>query len=92
MKIDKIDIYTVAAVRNYETGVRVKSDGEEEKLEYSGLNCLYFELDNGGFVCLRPSGTEPKLKIYYSVYAKDEERATEGIEGLKKAFEKILKN
>lgn len=91
MKIDKIDIYTVLAVRNYETGIKTKSDGEKEPLEYSGLNCLYFELDNGGFVCLRPSGTEPKLKIYYSLYAKDEELAKIRIEGLKNAFVQILK-
>ena len=89
--IKKIDIYNVSAIRNYETGERRKADGEVEKMEYSGLNCLYFELENGGFVCLRPSGTEPKLKIYYSVYAKDKERAEAQIESLSKAFDAILK-
>lgn len=90
-RITKLDVYSVAAVRNYETGERIKADGEKERLEYSGLNCLYFELENGGFVCLRPSGTEPKLKIYYSVYAKDEERATAQIASLSAAFEAVLK-
>ena len=36
-------------------------------------NAVYYELENGSFICVRPSGTEPKLKIYYSVRAKDED-------------------
>ena len=91
-KIDKIDAYNVVAVRNYETGVRTSVDGKEEKLEFCGLNCLYYELENGGFICLRPSGTEPKLKIYYSVYAKDLSAAEEAIKKLSAAFGEILKN
>ena len=90
-EISSIGGYNVVATRNYETGVRKTVDGKEEKLEFDHLNCLYFELESGGFVCLRPSGTEPKLKIYYSVYAPDESKAREAIIKLSASFDKILK-
>ena len=88
MHPNKIDIYNVNAVRDYLTGERATAEGEKEKLEYDGLNCLYYELENGGFVCLRPSGTEPKLKIYYSVCAADRELCIKTYESLSAAFEK----
>ena len=88
MHPNKIDIYNVKAVRDYLTGERATAEGEKEKLEYDGLNCLYYELENGGFVCLRPSGTEPKLKIYYSVCAADRELCIKTYESLSAAFEK----
>jgi len=82
-----IDIYNVKAVRDYLTGERTSEEGTE-KLEYSGLNCLYFELENGSFICLRPSGTEPKLKIYYSIVGSDEQICLKTYECLSAAFNK----
>ena len=87
--IVKVDGFDIVAVREYLSGER-KGD-TTEKLEYSGINCLYYELAGGGFICLRPSGTEPKLKIYYSVLGSGEKDATEKIEQLTKGFEKLLK-
>lgn len=81
----------VLAVRDYLSGER-KTGYKVEKLEYSDLNCLYYELSNGGFVCLRPSGTEPKLKIYYSVSAKTLELANEKFNRVSASFEKIFKS
>ena len=78
-----------SGVRDYLTGER-KSDGEVTTLEINGVNCLYFELLSGGFICLRPSGTEPKLKVYYSVKAKDKEHAEKALSELKEKFAEIL--
>ncbi len=89
-KIEKIDINNVVATRNYQTGKRILADGSVEELEYSGLNCLYYELENGGFVCLRPSGTEPKLKIYYSIYGQNKQACEESLANISKAFKEIL--
>ena len=36
---------------------------------------VYYELENGSFVCVRPSGTEPKLKIYFSVKSRNKQEA-----------------
>lgn len=86
----KVDGFDILAVRDYLSGER-KAGDIIEKLEYSGINCLYYELAGGGFICLRPSGTEPKLKIYYSVLGSCEKDATEKIDQLTKGFEKLLK-
>ncbi len=88
-QIDTIGIYTVSGVRDYLAGVR-KSDGEQTELAIKGINCVYYELLNGGFICLRPSGTEPKLKVYYSIKAKDKAHAEKALAELKENFSAML--
>ena len=89
--LNKIGSFEVAAIRDYEAGVRYES-GEATKLEFDKLNCLYFELKAGGFVCLRPSGTEPKLKIYYSVSGADKGDCEQKLAELSSAVAEILRN
>ncbi len=81
----------ILAVRDYLSGVKTYPSGETEKLDISGVNCVYYELSGGGFICLRPSGTEPKLKVYYSVSATSKEEAQSLVEKLINAFSKLLK-
>ncbi len=90
-KAEKFDIYNVVAVRDYSASVRRLSDGTEEAMDIPQTNAVYYELENGSFICVRPSGTEPKLKIYYSVRAKDEDAAEKAFERMKTAFEAFMK-
>ena len=61
----------VARVRDYQTGdVRIPGLGIVEKTAISGSNVLYFDLTDGSALVVRPSGTEPKIKMY--VLARDE--------------------
>ncbi len=53
----------VLAVRDYKKGTRVTAEGEE-KLEQPATNALYYELEGNAWICIRPSGTEPKVKLY----------------------------
>ncbi len=67
----------VLAVRDYLSGERTSATGKER----TGLpksDVLYYELDGGAWVCIRPSGTEPKIKLY--VNATSESKAqTDGL-------------
>ena len=66
----------VVAIRDYSAAKRtVLASGSVEEMDIPKCNCVYYELAGGSFVCVRPSGTEPKLKIYYSLKAKDETAA-----------------
>ena len=53
----------VLAVRDYKKGTRVTAEGET-KLEQPATNALYYELEGDAWICIRPSGTEPKVKLY----------------------------
>ena len=56
----------------------VKLDMASGKKTGTGLpksNVLYFELENSAWCCVRPSGTEPKIKFYVGVKGKSEEDA-----------------
>ena len=83
----KIGGEKVLAVRDYSVLKRKTQDGKVEDIDCSSANALYYELEGGGFVCLRPSGTEPKLKVYYSVTAENEEKAAEKFNRIKSDFE-----
>ena len=64
----------VTAVRDYLKGIRV-CGGVSEPTGLPSSDVLYFELENGCWVCVRPSGTEPKIKLYVNTNAKDRAEA-----------------
>ena len=49
----------------------------EEDINLPKSNVLKYFLDDGTWVCLRPSGTEPKIKFYFGVKGDSMEGATE---------------
>ena len=60
---DAIGGAKVVALRDYLKSVRTAGE-VSEALTLPKSNVLYFELEGGGWVCVRPSGTEPKIKLY----------------------------
>lgn len=64
--------------------------GEKSTINLPGSNVLKFVFNANSWYALRPSGTEPKLKIYYSVTGKSREAAEEKMEILKKAVNVIV--
>ena len=59
--------FKVVAFRDYEKNVIIKADGTTDETGLPKSNVLYFELDRDAWCCLRPSGTEPKIKFYMGV-------------------------
>ncbi len=90
VKVEKFGPFAVEAVRDYSASVRRTSDGKTETLDIPKCNCVYYELAGGSFICVRPSGTEPKLKVYYSVRAADEAGAEAALEAAKNAVAALL--
>ncbi|SHJ31820.1 alpha-phosphoglucomutase [Dethiosulfatibacter aminovorans DSM 17477] len=66
-EIDSIGELKIASTSDYSTSVRKLADGSEEKIELPKSNVLKYVLEDGSWFVLRPSGTEPKIKIYSSV-------------------------
>ncbi len=59
--------YGVTAVRDYKTGIITDAAGNERPTGLPSSNVLYYELTDDAWVCVRPSGTEPKVKFYLGV-------------------------
>ena len=59
IEIDKID--------DYANQICLLSNGKKEKLPYPKSNLIGFTLVDGSKIAIRPSGTEPKIKFYFSV-------------------------
>lgn len=57
----------VAAVEDYLTSVRTESNGNKTSINLPKSNVIKYLLEDGTWICLRPSGTEPKMKFYFGV-------------------------
>ena len=87
--------YKVLSARDYKADTIV--DMETKEVKATGLpssNVLYYDLTDDAWVCVRPSGTEPKIKIYYgikgtSIQDADEKSAALGQE-LKELIDKMM--
>ena len=65
--------------------------GEESKTGLPKSNVLYYALENNAWCCVRPSGTEPKIKLYFGVKGNCEKCAIEELENLKNEMVKLVK-
>ncbi len=75
--------FKIKAIRDYQNGIRtIIANGIVEKLTLPESDVLYFETEDGSWFCVRPSGTEPKIKIYYGVSEKTLELAKKKLQNL----------
>ncbi len=81
--------FRVIAVRDYLTGMRVE-DGVASHLGLPVSDALYFELTKGAWLCVRPSGTEPKIRIYANAVSDSKEKTDSMLLELTKSATKRL--
>ncbi len=79
----------IISKRDYNSGLEFKYD-KVYPLDLPKTNAIYFELQGGAFVCIRPSGTEPKLKVYISAKSNDKNETDKIVENLKTSVAKLL--
>ena len=91
-KITSIGGEEVYSVADYLKGVKVYPSGKEETITLPKSDVVYLELADGQFICIRPSGTEPKLKIYVLIFASGRDEATAKSANLMSATKKLLEN
>ena len=89
-RVENIGKFKVLETRDYEKKVTKNlATGETGKTELPVSNVLYFVLENDAWCCVRPSGTEPKIKFYMGVKEESMEKADAELEELKKSMLKM---
>jgi phosphoglucomutase len=88
--IESIGGMKVTAKRDYATGVIRYADGSEGVTGLPESNMLYFELECGSAVIVRPSGTEPKIKAYILIRAENDCEANAMIASCTEDCKKLL--
>ncbi len=81
----------VTAVRDYKTSVRTEiKSGTTEEILLPKSNVIYLELEDGNNFIVRPSGTEPKIKLYCLLRGKDSAAAEDLLAKVKDDIKKIV--
>ncbi|SHJ66069.1 phospho-sugar mutase [Paramaledivibacter caminithermalis] len=82
LQIGEIKIHII---RDYLIGrAKFVDNGREEALDLPKSNVLHFTLEDGSWIAIRPSGTEPKIKIYFSAIGENKEQAEKKLNKIKK--------
>ena len=90
--VEQIGKYKVLCFKDVDRDyVKDMTTGEESKTGLPKSNVLYYQLENNSWCCVRPSGTEPKIKLYFGVKGTSAGNATEELGLLKDAMVKIVK-
>ena len=83
--------YKVLRFKDYLTGeIKDLAKNEKYKEDLPKSNVLYFELDNDFWCCMRPSGTEPKIKFYMGVVGNNLEEAEELVKDLANSMKGLM--
>ncbi len=86
-----VGAYIVEAKRDYSTLERADMRGYMMPLFTPKADMIYFELEGGRWACARPSGTEPKLKLYSGVCEKSAAEAEAAVKKLSADLYELVK-
>jgi phosphoglucomutase len=79
----KVGSYDVLSARDYKLDtIKDMATGEVKPTGLPKSNVIYFDLNDDAWLCVRPSGTEPKVKFYYGVKGTSLEDAAKKSESL----------
>jgi phosphoglucomutase len=82
----------VKAVRDYQLKETFNVITEKKiALDLPNSNVLYYELIDGSWFCIRPSGTEPKIKIYFGVSESSQVKSQEKLEYIREKVVNTIK-
>ncbi|MBQ6815682.1 MAG: phospho-sugar mutase [Clostridia bacterium] len=87
----QISQYNVIAVSDYLKSTKTDVNGNVSKIELPKSNVIEFLLDGGSKVILRPSGTEPKIKVYLIAVDNNKDLATTKLKDIENSAENLLK-
>lgn len=92
MELSKIGSRDIGIISDYEKREKkILKTGERYETDLPKSNVLHYTLDPGFWFCIRPSGTEPKIKIYYGVSSSSMENAEKELEILKRDVMAVVK-
>lgn len=83
--------YKVLSARDYKLDtVKDLATGEVKATGLPSSNVLYYDLEDHAWLCVRPSGTEPKIKFYYGIKGQSLEDADEKSAAMGKAVQAMV--
>ena len=89
---EKIGPYTVEKIRDYDKErILDVTSGSTTETGLPKSNVLYYELTDGAWLCVRPSGTEPKIKFYFGIRGTSMEDAIRREDEMKAALDALVK-
>ncbi|MGE7752373.1 phospho-sugar mutase [Lysinibacillus fusiformis] len=80
----------VRATEDYKAGFTYHANGEKQVLSLPKTDVIKYRLKDGSWICIRPSGTEPKCKIYIGVRKDSVTEAFETIIDLEEYLQKMI--
>ena len=83
--------YKVVSARDYQKDtIKDMASGEVKPTGLPASNVLYYDLEDGAWLCVRPSGTEPKIKFYYGIKGQSMADADEKSAAMGKAVQDMV--
>ena len=81
----------VITVKDYKSGVFTDvATGNKSESPLPASDVLYYNLEDRAWLCVRPSGTEPKIKFYMGVKAESSDAAVAKVEAMEKSVDELL--
>ena len=81
----------VLTVKDYKSGVFTDvATGNKSESPLPASDVLYYNLEDRAWLCVRPSGTEPKIKFYMGVKAESSADALAKVEAMEKSVDELL--